>query len=253
MNRPQNLFMAMLCGLVMAPSAPLQSGPCTIPELNRAIREVTGREPRGSGLQGECDPARYNVVVEVGKKPSYEEVRDAVKAALGSSTPTPPAGTRQRATDMGDRCFGAVGPNCEGAPGAGRTVVSSNLYVMRVAIGSILHDNCCVADRKGKWCSGPLSAIVHSGGCVKEWDKAVSNVLSGRHWSAIFNPTQVPDLTWQPPRPGSPYRASETVATRRLSAPRGTPLDTGDQAFCASGRARTMSNWFGANKWIVCE
>src|SRR5438046_2201259 len=188
MTRAQIGLAAFLCSLVMAPSSPPQAGPCTIPELNRAIREVTGRDPRGSGIQGECDPSHYTLVVEVGKKPSYEEIRDAVRAALvGTITPTPPAGTRQRATDMGDRCFGAVGPNCEGAPFAGRTVLGPNVYVMRVAVGSILHDNCCVAHRKGKWCSGPASAIIHDGACIKEWDKAVSNVINGRHWPAIFN------------------------------------------------------------------
>lgn len=252
MNRVQMFAAGILCAFSMAPSFQNPSGPCTAPELNRAIREVAGREPRGSGMQGECDPSRYNVVVEVGKKPAYEEVRDAVRAVFGSATPTPAAGTRQRG-DAVDRCFGGVGPNCDGAPGAGRTVINANTYVLRVAIGSILHDNCCVADRKGKWCSGPASGLFHSGGCVKEWDKAVSNVLNGRHWSSVFNPNTVPDLTWQARRPRSPYPSNETAATRGLSAPRGTALDTGDQAFCASGRARAMSNWFGANKWIQCE
>jgi hypothetical protein len=129
-----------------------------------------------------------------------------------------------------------------------------------VSVGSIMHDNCCLASPEGKMCHGNNDDS--SGRCIKEWDKAWWNSIDGRAWAVTFDPNAAPDLTIvRYPRtahfrlggtnmtPG--YAMFETNATGRLTAPRGQALDVGDQTFCASGQSDLKSG-FGKS-WIVCR
>ena len=161
-----------------------------------------------------------------------------------------------------ERCFGAVGPGCAGAPFASAVKVAGGKLRMKVSVGSISHDTCCNLHPNGKWC-GKFSEFGHDGNCQKEWNKATWNTqpTDGRHWDDTFDPNEAADLT--PVRNGrrttfaSNYqgggvaRVQETVSTRKLAAPAGTSLDVGDQEFCASGRASAPKSSFGKN-WITC-
>ena len=68
-----------------------------------------------------------------------------------------------------ERCFGAVGPQCDGAPGAPRVNLQNGLVRMKVSVGSIAHDTCCARNPDGKWC-GKYQEIGHNGQCDKEWN-----------------------------------------------------------------------------------
>ena len=161
-------------------------------------------------------------------------------------------------------CFGGVGPQCAGAPGAPNTLNASGTgYTMKVSVGSILHDNCCLRNPAGKWCGGtgvdgrtPAGEGNHNGQCVSEWDKAWWNTIDGRQWTVSVNRTLPANLTPAPGRlasrkDGAMLTIEETVHTRGYSAPAGTSLDRGDAAFCASGTASPEKK-LGASIWITC-
>ena len=164
-------------------------------------------------------------------------------------------------------CFGGVGPQCGGAPGAPNTwSASNNGYMMFVSVGSILHDNCCLRNPAGKWCGGtgvdgrnPAGEGNHNGTCVREWDKAWFNTLQARQWRVPVNPTTVADLTPAAGRrsvlrEGTVYAPEEVNASRQYAAPAGTSLDVGDEAFCASGRAGPVQRAItGMTTWVVCQ
>jgi len=262
MSKVRPLFAAGLLAALAAPAlvfpTTTHAQECANAELTKAIKEVTGRAPKGSGTAGECNPEMYQLIAVDGKAPSYDEIKEKVQALLGKDANAPtPAQPPKKITTRGpsdERCFGAVGSKCDGAPRAGRS--GNTLWV---SVGSILHDNCCLANPGGKMCSGLASEFRHNGKCVKEWDKAFWNTFTdSRHWQATFDPNAVPDLTWVSARrsrfqDGSSYNGYETRATIGLSAPRGTALDPGDVAFCASQRAREYNVWGTPKRWIVCE
>ncbi len=159
-------------------------------------------------------------------------------------------------------CFGAIGPGCVGAPFASPRKLSNGRWVMKVAVGSILHDNCCLKKPNGKWC-GKHAEVGHDGNCDKEWNKAVWNTQpsDNRTWEVEFDPKAAADLTpvSNPRRSvfaknyqnGGTWSGPEVAASRKLAAPKGTNLDVGDQAFCASGRATSPQSSFG-KEWITC-
>ena len=168
-----------------------------------------------------------------------------------------------RFSERVEYCFGAVGSMCEGAPNAGATQNPDGTVTLMVSVGSILHDNCCLANPGGKFCGGPgmdgepAKEFNHDGTCVAEWDKAFWNTLTdGRQWQVKMDPRERSDLTVVAnPRTsyyqdGTPSQGFETRATRRLAAPVGTALDPGDGQFCESGRASRES--FLGKEWIVC-
>lgn len=192
-------------------------------------------------------------------------------AAPSTATPAAQAPARgevgYRYADVTEYCFGAVGPKCDGAPNAGVTKNANGTVTMKVSVGSILHDNCCLqyppfeGNPGGKFCNGPVSEFSHNGQCVDEWDKAFWNTVSdGRQWDWTFDPGKPADLTVTDARVSRfqdrtlrstrYYTGRETTDTRLLKAPAGTALDVGDDAFCASGRAEKKS--FVAKEWIEC-
>lgn len=162
-------------------------------------------------------------------------------------------------------CFGGVGPQCAGVPVLAPNILnaSGTGYTMKVSVGSILHDNCCLRNPQGKWCGGPgvngsgkAEENNHNGQCVKEWDKAWWNAIDGRQWTVAVNPTQPANLTPTGGRlaslkDGSTITWEEVVQSRNFSAPAGTSLDRGDEAFCASGRASAPKK-LGMSIWITC-
>jgi hypothetical protein len=183
----------------------------------------------------------------------------------GSYTPTPSTNpTTGPFAGRYEYCFAGVGPQCAGAPGAPVRLRSTGTYAMMVSVGSILHDNCCLRNPAGKWCGGTGVDGVnkaeegnHNGQCVKEWDKAWWNTIDRRQWEVAVNTTVPGNLTPAPGRlasrkDGTMETIEEVVQSRLYSAPAGTSLDRGDEAFCASGRASAPQQ-FGASIWIVCQ
>jgi hypothetical protein len=177
-----------------------------------------------------------------------------------------------------ERCFGAVGPGCDGAPGADVVKNADGSITAYVAVGSILHDNCCLRNGPGGvWCGGVLKGVAYDeaslaqrlvGHCSQEWSKAVYNVRDRRVWRVIFpayhDSEGGDDLTQTSNRhaklsvANSPlfvdYTGGETSASRALAAPAGTALDIDDEAFCASGRFRERHDlWVGQGRWGVCQ
>ena len=176
-----------------------------------------------------------------------------------------------------ERCFGAVGPGCDGAPGAGVTKNQDGTITAYVAVGSILHDNCCMRNGPGGvWCGSMLKGVAYDevslsqrliGHCSQEWSKAVYNVRDGRMWRATFPAYKGTeggdDLTQTGNRPAkmsvanSPvfvdYSGGETTSSRALLAPNGTVLDIDDEAFCQSGHFSERHDWVvGIGRWGRC-
>jgi pimeloyl-ACP methyl ester carboxylesterase len=178
-----------------------------------------------------------------------------------------------------ERCFGAVGPGCEGAPNAGVVQHPDGSITASVAVGSILHDNCCLRNGPdGVWCGGIGKAIAYDelsiqqhvfGHCSQEWSKAVYNVRDNRMWRVTFSPYNKPleggdDLSQTANRhakmsvANSPlfvdYTGGETLATRALLAPPGTVLDIDDVAFCRSGEFSERHDIvIGIGRWGKCK
>jgi hypothetical protein len=129
-----------------------------------------------------------------------------------------------------ERCFGGVGVNCEGTPGAS---VSFNLRTCMatgtMSIGSILHDTCCRrTDNAGYSCSGLNSGDPNL--CRIEWQEAWDNtqcsvIGASRQWRVPFGP----------------YPAGNTgdfgdVRRAILGAPKGTRVKPDYQELCISGK-----------------
>jgi len=164
-----------------------------------------------------------------------------------------------------DNCVGPIGVDCLGVPqdikfGPVGTL-SVNLVkprdngdgtsTIKTAVGSILHDLCCIEHPDGAFCGKynyPISATINLLGntnnncnCLLEWRKAAWNLLRGRYWlERVPNGVQTADLTydtskvrysWLPTSSGKNYIGPshwgivERKATSRMCAPRGTQLD----------------------------
>lgn len=188
-----------------------------------------------------------------------------------------------------EKCFGAIGNGCEGGGGVANLLVPpgekkpDGTILQWVAVGSILHDNCCIrSSGEGQHCKGYNAAQEgwsDDKPCVKEWRKAVYNSRDGRKWKATFGPYNEKkvsdDLTQTPPRTTRlsdglgnfkyDYDGLETVSTKKLKAPAGTSLDYSDVAFCASKTFQTYKDPLqlgketdkhyavGIGDWGVCK
>lgn len=195
----------------------------------------------------------------------FTTANDAAKA-FGLKSPRGP-----------EQCFGGIGDKCEGGvppvyPGVQPRWINEftlpdgtrmGWVELGVAVGSVLHDNACLADRSGLNCNG-----IGGGDLIKtgswpaglEWNKAGWNVIDSRFWRERFGPYPVdknarrtgwyddvrPMLAreaWMAPAVSmitiplhtERYKGAETKASRHLKAPRWTTLDGKDQQFCASG------------------
>ncbi|WP_155913877.1 hypothetical protein [Asticcacaulis sp. AC466] len=233
-----------------------RAGQCDDRTISDAIQEIIGRRPTSSGTGGECNAQRYGTTW-----PNIATLKQNIRSNFF---------TGRHASEIlaRERCFGAQGQMCsalavglsEGVK-AGRTVNSDGTFNIYTSVGSINHDNCCLANPNGKMCGGNAAANDPfgngNGKCVAEWDKAWWNALDGRAWSARFDPRAVPNLAivsnprQARSRTGQELVRFETVATRNLKAPRGQALDVGDDEFCASGQADRKSA-FGKS-WIECR
>jgi hypothetical protein len=182
----------------------------------------------------------------------------------------------------GEQCFGGVGPGCDMPkeikdfawtfPRWHDEFTLPNGQRMAwvdvgVVVGSILHDNQCLAVRPavGHFCgdmvASALGDVVKTGDTPAgmEWNKAVYNVRDHRGWTATFGPYPIgatvrngwyDDLRPVPSRRAMmapifsvltipsltvPFKGQERRSTRRLTAPSRTKLDQSDVAFCQSG------------------
>lgn len=252
---------ALGLGLFVLAQSPasLADGPrgvCDNRDISAGILALLGRPTGSSGDSGECNPQRYGTTW-----PNTTVLRQKIREEFF---------TGRHAQDIlaRERCFGAQGPMCSGmivgiGEGArvGRTVNGDGTFQIWASVGSINHDNCCLPNPNGKMCGGnaAASSLTNNGNgkCVAEWDKAWWNAMDGRSWSTTFDPRQVPnlELVTNPRRAyaqdGTALVPFETVATRRLKAPKGQALDVGDAEFCANGRAIQRGNPF--KRWIECE
>jgi hypothetical protein len=181
-----------------------------------------------------------------------------------------------------ERCFGAIGNGCDGAPQAPTQRLSDGRIKAQIAVGSILHDNCCVRNPDGMMCGGASNNIVAGDqlagmadhqACAKEWRKAVYNTLNNRSWVGYFGPYSNNDLshsigndlrqtagrtTKMADRSGNfiyTYKGGETVETQYLCAPSGTDLDQDDVQFCCSKRFKQTGYMWPAmvGAWGRCE
>ncbi len=179
-----------------------------------------------------------------------------------------------------ERCFGGIGPGCDGAPLAGTQAQSNGTTKAYVAVGSILHDNCCVRNPDGFMCGGNQNNIADPGqlvgmndnlACAKEWRKAVYNTRDGRKWTFDFGPYADTDLSERygddiTPTSGRQtrmadgagrfnyiYNGGETPSSRRLCAPTGTNLDKDDIQFCCSGQFSGTWGALGVGDWGACR
>lgn len=206
--------------------------------------------------------------------------RAAARIAFGLSfNPTP------------EMCFGGLGPRCAGTVpgrveprwfGHFRLPDGTEMaYVaLGVAVGSIVHDNACLADQSGLNCSGLGAGDLwkhKDWPAALEWNKASWNVLDGRTWREVFGPYPTAgglqdqffdDLRPVPARDAymAPilsmvtipvttirYAGTETKRTRALGAPAGTSLDERDAAFCALGAFRERGSFPGKSGWGFCR
>jgi hypothetical protein len=179
-----------------------------------------------------------------------------------------------------ERCFGGIGPGCAGAPLAGVENRPDGITRTYVAVGSILHDNCCLRNPDGFMCGGSQNNFADPGQlfgmnddlvCAKEWRKAVYNNRDNRKWLFDFGPYSDGDLS---DRYGDDitltggrqtrmansrgqfiytYDGGETPSSRRLCAPTGTNLDKDDVQFCCSGQFSGTYWAPGAGDWGACR
>ena len=226
--------------------------------VSQGIKEIIGRSARRSGDTGECNTKLYGG----GSWGNYEDLKAKIRASFFAGN--------SAFTAINFRCFGAMGSGCDaldplavGPYKAGRTNLGGGRYYMWISVGSIKHDNCCISNTYGKMCGGNEAAKSLTGNgdgnCVQEWDKAFWNAADGRAWSIEVNQNQMPDLAivtnprQTRSRSGSQLVSFETAETRKRMAPKGQALDVGDEAFCASGSARTYNVPFTPKTWIICN
>jgi len=164
-----------------------------------------------------------------------------------------------------DNCVGPIGVDCQGVEQdicfgflgcLPINLVSpidngDGTSTIKTAVGSILHDLCCIEHPDGAFCGSynyPIGATLNLLGntnnncnCLLEWRKAAWNLLRGRYWEErVPNGKQTADLTpdtstvrysWLPVSSGSEHIGPshwgivERKATSSLCAPSGTQLD----------------------------
>lgn len=172
-----------------------------------------------------------------------------------------------------EQCFGDIGPGkCAGLPIYPHGPTWTDLFqrpdgvwmayvIKSAAVGSILHDNVChrrlATNSRGAYCEegqGEWGAGNDDG--ITTWRKAVYNTRDNRYWHHRFGPYPVVPprayLNWSDDvrqvrnrdtqvnldsvgQNWQWFYGGETKSTLAIKAPRKTPLDTMDAAFCASG------------------
>lgn len=127
-----------------------------------------------------------------------------------------------------ERCFGAVGAGCgfkwDDSFQNKQYVSWSSDTDSDIAVGSILHDWCCLKNPGGSNCNFDNSTPAT---CDREWKKAVSDKMNGR--------------TWFPKTGFGPYavnRGDNIASIPSLKAPHGTKLEPRDASYCEAGRFR---------------
>jgi hypothetical protein len=105
-----------------------------------------------------------------------------------------------------DFCFGAVGPNCEGAAVVSPCTLRSDAMIeCQVAVGSQLHDTCCSHNPGGYNCGGSGNPQGWPSDCKAEWDHAQNDVTTTRQFPRLFDPTE------------PSYRPTDTVSWSSFS------------------------------------
>jgi hypothetical protein len=255
-----------------------------------AYSKLLGRWPRSDERQSWIDR-----VVKQGA--SYEDIWTGVARsqerlnAYGYYAPS--VGAYNGKTEQ---CFGAVGPKCDGVKFMTPDPVWVDTFTrpdgvkmgyikMETVVGSILHDNTCLDQPMGAWCSGLISI---PGGelpiikmvvpAAREWNKAVYNVRDHRGWLDFYGPYPVDDknlfgrysddLTRVKARPSlmakvgpliaapittDPYEGQEARSSARLKAPSSAYVDRGDAAYCASRSYKEEGQWWTAQWWGKCN
>lgn len=120
------------------------------------------------------------------------------------------------------RCFGAIGNQCDGLEKPFKTAHPLEEQREWVAVGSILHDGCCFDHPEGYACKGYGTATSESNlFCKDEWNKAVSDSIT-YSWRHNFGPYKLDE-------------GDSRASINDLKAPDGTLLDWSDEKYCQSG------------------
>jgi hypothetical protein len=109
---------------LLAIAGAASAGTCKDPWVTRAIQEVKGRAPQGSGSSGECDIHRYGG----GRWSSYEDLRAKVKTAFGMNI-AGSARPGQGGNGLANGRHGVAGGNVV-APGGGNVVAPGGANVV---------------------------------------------------------------------------------------------------------------------------
>ena len=267
--------------------------------VDYAYENLLQRQPTGDEVKKHASAATGINWQSFWREIATSDERDQ---KFGYYAPAPFSSPSQAAAEFGlkslpipEQCFGAVGDKCEGGIPLAYSEVQPRwvkyftlpdgtqmgIIEVAVAVGSILHDNACVANRTGLNCNG-----IGAGDLVKtgsypagmEWNKAAWNVLDTRNWRERFGPYPVnkdarrgnwyDDLrpmssreAWMAPvlsmftAPSQTerYTGGETKASRRLKAAAWRTLDGKDQQFCASGAFRQKGETPLKAPWGICQ
>ncbi|OGB32575.1 MAG: hypothetical protein A3F78_11235 [Burkholderiales bacterium RIFCSPLOWO2_12_FULL_61_40] len=241
------------------------------PEVNRYYANLAGNVADAQRAQQEAQRAQQE---------AQRAQQEAQRRAEAERARTTWAAKFLNKRGKPERCFGGIGPGCDGAPLAGTQAQSNGTTRAHVAVGSILHDNCCVRNPDGFMCGGNQNNIADPGqlvgmndglACAKEWRKAVYNTRDNRKWLFDFGPYADADLSERygddiTPTGGRQTRMSdgagrfnyiydggETPSSRRLCAPAGVNLDKDDVQFCCSGQFSRQWAAPGVGDWGVCR
>jgi hypothetical protein len=121
------------------------------------------------------------------------------------------------------RCYGAVGNQCDGVGTPFVTAHPLQAQVEWVTPGSIKHDSCCYQHPEGYACRGYGTKTVDENRfCRQEWDSAVRDTREGYTWKHTFGP-YVRD------------QGDTPSSINNLKAPDGTRLSISDEKYCRAG------------------
>ncbi|MFI5398535.1 MAG: hypothetical protein ACHQ9S_23640 [Candidatus Binatia bacterium] len=143
-----------------------------------------------------------------------------------------------------ERCFGGIGPRCEGVPLFAPFIQDQETCLVYgwMSVGSILHDKCCLGSNNAGY-----SCITLNQGderlCKKEWDEAWYNtqctaIGAIRQWPYTFGP----------------YPAGNTgdATSKDLRAPSGAAVNLEYAYLCSSGYCKADAQGGTILKFDAC-
>lgn len=157
-------------------------------------------------------------------RPDTRTIRQNLPAPTGGFTPV--------RINLGKRCLGAAGMNCGDVAGEVSTCANGECTINR---GSWEHDECCVANPDGGMCDGKFEELITAQGidggppqvCQAEFNMAFTR-LNG-------------PFSWRRPVNFATRNTTGTVVRAEYCARQGDFVPAGEQRFCCSQAAATLS------------